>query len=174
MAQDFLMSSALDVEEIPQEWVWDTFQQTAVDPLTLDRISYPIQEQQHQQQLSQVDLASHLTLQPYLLHPPTHSLTPSSGIHTGSPVWHPNALEPASRAVGQSSTPLALYGSSAPASSAPTIPGASSLDPTMGSNASVSLANYLSQPRPTATAGVLRPSRSDGVGRKSRKSSSKT
>lgn len=171
-AQDYLMSSSFDVErEVSQEWLWDTYQQAAMNSMILDRTQH--REQAQHDHLSQVNTPSHF---------PPHSTLAPPGLSPGDTFWHSNALELASRAAALASAPLIGHNSNAPVF-APTAPAfaatvtsgsSSSYDHTMGSTSpSMSVPSSSSQSSTTATSGLLRPSRSDGVGRKGRRTSSK-
>lgn len=167
-AQDYLMASSIDVEgDVPQEWLWDAYQQAAMNSMILDRTLH--REQSH---LSQAHTPSHFL---------PHSTVAPPGLPPGDTFWHSNALELASRAAALASAPLMSYDSTAPAfaATAPafaaTISGSSASYNYMmeSSSPSISVPSSSSQSSISAASGLLRPSRSDGVGRKGRRSSSK-
>ncbi|KAF9922197.1 hypothetical protein FBU30_007715 [Linnemannia zychae] len=154
---EYLVSSTLDREDIPQGWLWDSYQQAAIDPMRLDRISQLDQRllSQSPQMGAMSEMASHSAA--------------ASNFHVHDTFWNSNALEIASRAATLAAAPLENYGFTTPT---PTLTDGTPYSLTAGLSASVpsTLSPRLSN---SSTPGLLRPSRSDGVGRKNRRSSSK-
>ncbi|KAH7055005.1 hypothetical protein BKA57DRAFT_434623 [Linnemannia elongata] len=121
-AQDYLMASSFDAEEVPQGWLWDAYQQAAMDSMLLDRT--PRREQHFLPLVHTPGLSS------------SHSTVSPSGLYPGDTFWHSNALELASRAAELASASLMNIATTAPAFATNGITGSSSSYHTMGSSSS--------------------------------------